>query len=106
MGDLRELLWGLAVCDRTAAELARELTQIPDSIAELEAKERHSLYTAAWMLLHFMVHADEGAHRDALTTLLRRIPTTEGSVAALESAFERPLEHIEPAWRAHVTSLR
>jgi predicted nucleic acid-binding Zn-ribbon protein len=38
MGDLRELLWGLAVCDRTAEELARELTQIPGSIVEVEAK--------------------------------------------------------------------
>lgn len=38
MGDLRELLWGLAVCDRTAAELARELTRIPGSIVEVEAK--------------------------------------------------------------------
>jgi predicted nucleic acid-binding Zn-ribbon protein len=38
MGDLKETLWALGVCDEMAGELERERTQIPASIEELERK--------------------------------------------------------------------
>ena len=38
MSDLKEMLGALGVCDETAGELARELAQIPSSIAAVEAK--------------------------------------------------------------------
>ena len=37
MSDLKEMLGALGVCDETAGELARELAQIPSSIAAVEA---------------------------------------------------------------------
>ncbi len=38
MGDLKETLWALGVCDEMAGALERERTQIPVSIEELERK--------------------------------------------------------------------
>ncbi len=38
MGDLKETLWALGVCDEGSGELERERTQIPASIEELERK--------------------------------------------------------------------
>ncbi len=38
MGDLKETLWALGVCDESAGELERERAQIPATIGELERK--------------------------------------------------------------------
>ena len=57
-------------------------------------------YVAWWSLVHYLLHGDGGAHRQALVQLVR-----EGGDAA---AFRRLVgddAQVEPRWRAHLLRL-
>jgi len=75
--------------------------------ARMDAHAAQLNYSQAWSIVHFLVHADNGAYAGHLNKLLKAIAEGADQDEALEASFgpDLDLRAFEQAWAHHVMSL-
>ncbi|HET6372939.1 MAG TPA: hypothetical protein VFG76_06515 [Candidatus Polarisedimenticolia bacterium] len=77
-------------------------TSNPDAFYDASSIER---YTASWLLVHFLLHADGGSHSEAFIRHLRHDAAGEGGAEMLYRDLGMSREQLDSSFRAYIKDL-
>ncbi|HET9480515.1 MAG TPA: DUF1570 domain-containing protein, partial [Candidatus Polarisedimenticolia bacterium] len=86
-----------------ALSLASTLEAGPASFYGPDERER---YTVSWLLVHYLIHADAGAHLPGFVAFIKQDGRGEADAAALAGHVGMTPEQLEAAFKSYVLDLK
>lgn len=87
------------------APLVEQLLAI-DSPARFYGENRQLNYSASWLLVHLLFHAEEGRYQEAFLRYLERAVAGEGAPQALLDELELDASELQAALQRHAKTLK
>ncbi len=70
-----------------------------------DARRASLLYSEAWSVVQFLIHADGGRYSEMLNTFLREVADGAGEEEAFQKAFGTDVAAFENAWKRYMLAL-
>ena len=85
--------------------LFRMTTEDWRSASISDKRQASLLYSEAWSVVHFLIHADGGRHSPMLDRYLKEVSQGQVAESALQDAFGKDYAQFERSWASYVMSL-